>query len=164
MSESFKFSVNDKGLFSVKEKKLSLRGILGKRARIQSKILEAQEKLRHWQTELDGLQRELEALNSPVVNDWIQHMEQLKLGAEKKAQELLRGFVGELAYQKIQKQGYVNFTAKDGLHYKINRKGHVFRGEKQLCIIRPSELPLPDFVVAALVNVRESPRKFPLRR
>ena len=158
------FTMNDRGIFATTTRKLTARSILHKRAHLQTLILHAREQLGYWNGEAERLTRELTELNRPTVNEYIAEAERRKGEAERKAQQILREYVGDEAYKTIQKNGHISFKAKDGLGYRINRKGHVFRGNKRLCIIRPSELPLPDFVIAALVNVREHPGKFPFRR
>jgi len=162
--EEKKLRINDRGVFAVRTRQVSPKAILHHRARLQSKILEAREQIVFWQKELKSLETELGEYNSPVVSNYMAQMEAMKDKAERRAQELLREFVGEIAYKQIQKKGSVAFTAKDGLKYRVNGKGHVFRGDRRLCIIRPSQLPLPDFVIAALVNVREQPNRFRFRR
>jgi hypothetical protein len=158
------FNMNDRGIFATTTRKLTAKVILHKRARLQNKILEARDEIAVWTRDLENLKRELETLNRPAVNEYIAEAERWKVEAERKAQQMLREYVGDEAYKVIQKNGYISFKAKDKLGYRVNRKGHVFRADKRLCIIRPSELPLPDFVVAALVNVREHPGKFRFRR
>jgi hypothetical protein len=158
------FNMNDRGIFATTTRKLTAKGILHKRARLQTLVLEARENVGYWNGEAERLTRELAELNRPTVNEYIAEAERRKVEAERRAQQILREYVGNEAYKAIQKNGYISFKAKDKLGYRINRKGHVFRGPKRLCIIRPSELPLPDFVIAALVNVRERPGRFPFRR
>jgi hypothetical protein len=158
------FNMNDRGIFATTTRKVTARGILHKRAHLQTLILDARKNVAYWCREVERLTKELAELNRPTVDKYIAEAERRKVEAERKAQQILREYVGENAYKAIQKNGYISFKAKDKLGYRINRKGHVFRGDKRLCIIRPSELPLPDFVIAALVNVREHPGKFPFRR
>mgnify|MGYP001066681975 FL=1 len=157
-------SMNDRGIFSITHRKLSAKGILAKRSRLQHDIVEARERIQFWTTKLGKLSRTLRALNEPVVNQYLKQLEHRKAEAEKKAQELLRGYLGEENYKTLQSKGRLSFTAKDGLTYRVNRRGHVFRGDRRLCIIRPDDLPLPDFILTALVNVKEKPRRFPARR
>jgi len=157
-------TINERGVFSIQSRRMTAKGILNHRARLQTQILEARENLVYWQKEVTRREAELADYNKPIVDNYLQQMAEAKIVAEKKAQQMLREFVGDGAYKQIQKKGSIAFTAKDGLKYRVNSRGHVFRGGRRLCIIKPSDLPVPDFVIAALVNVRENPKRFPFRR
>ncbi len=162
--ESARLSISESGIFSIQSRRMTSKGILNHRSRLQHQIIEARQELAYWQKELARREAELTEYNRPIVDNYLRQLEEEKNRAERRAQQMLREFVGDVAYKRIQKHGSMAFTAKDGLKYRVNKRGHVFRGGKRLCIIKPSGLPLPDFVIAALVNVRENPKRFPFRR
>ena len=58
MTEEKKLTVNDRGVFNVRTTRMSPRGILHNRARIQSVILYARERLTYWQAELKACEAE----------------------------------------------------------------------------------------------------------
>ena len=159
-----KITMNEKGLFLARERKMTARGIHNIRVRLQNDIIHARERSQFWTHEIEILKEDVKEINSPVVNDYLADLERTKHEAEAKSQQLLHDFIGEQAYKELLAVGKISFVGNDGLKYQVNSRGHVFRGGRRLCIIRPTELPLPDFVVAALVNVREHPNKFPFRR
>jgi len=161
-------AVNDRGFFIISRRKLTDKQIINKRRRLQDTIIQLRDEMILKQQRISKLEETLQLLNSPVVDEYIKDFQKKWREADEKAHALLKEYVGETAYQKIMKEGHLSFTAKDGMIYKIDREGKVYRkgskGFNRLCIIRIKDLPLPDFIMSLLVNVKQNPRRFPLVR
>jgi len=127
------------------------------------------------QQEINTLNRQLLALTAESVKALLEEAEREdekhKLErhlAHMSAEEIMREFFGQTAYEEFMKAGEYLFTAVNGETYKINISGTVFREEIKenernwvpVCLIRPRELPLPDFLLAALVSVKQQPTAY----
>jgi len=166
--------INDKGVFEQETHMLSVQSLVKKKRMVQNKIVlfrgriqDAELEIQRYKTEIAQEEKNLELLNSPVIEAYIAKERQRKEDAEAKAQSLLKECIGEDYYSKLQEHKKIVFTAKDNITYKIENNGRVYRQvEKEwklLCIIRPNSLPLPDFLLSLFVNVRENPTKYPLK-
>jgi hypothetical protein len=133
----------------------------------QDEIAELRLKIGTSEKKLQTLEVELKQLSTPEVNAYILKLEKERAEAHAKALALMKEVLGQELFSGLQDKKWCTFTAKDGGSYKITSQGYVFRRInnewKKLCIIRPKELPLPDFVLAALINVREKPKSYNLR-
>ena len=177
MKEFRQVEVRPEGIFLINEKKLSLSSFKAKRTRIESQILTLQDSQRYHETELkknsrliQHLENELATFNSPEAIDWQKRREhELALQREQKkrekqeannrAKQFLHEYIGEEAYAALTKKGNISFEGKDGRMYQITKKGALLRNGKRLCMIRPRDLPLSDFIVSILTTVKEVGRR-----
>jgi len=113
---------------------------------------------------IQDLEKELQALNSPTVVDYVKQEMAKRKQIELKAQQILRECIGNEEFEKLLTKGYLTFKAKDGLTYKITSKGSVYRKSgssfERLCIIKPQNLPLPDFILAVLTSIKQRPKRY----
>lgn len=167
--------INDKGVYEQETYKLTPYGVTVRRNRIQNRILSLRGKVQDKEIEIQNLKAEIEQeekslqlLNGPLIEAYLVKEKVAQEEIQRKAQDVLKECIGEELYGKLQENKKIMFTAKDGMTYKIENNGKVYRKvEKEwklLCIIRPGNLPLPDFLLAMFVNLRENPAKYPLRR
>lgn len=167
--------INDRGVFEQETWKLTPYGITTRKRTLQLKIVRLRQRIQDKEMELQQLrdsisqeEKNLATLNTPVVDSYLAREKVAQEEIQQKAQNILKECIGEELYIKLQENKKIIFTAKDGITYKIEENGKVYRKvEKQwklLCIIRPQNLPMPDFLLAIFVNLRENPAKYPLRR
>jgi len=122
--------------------------------------------------EIASIDEQILALNSDEAKKILEEVEAKKQQdiikrhiAQLNAEQIMLEFFGEEAHAKFMQEREFSFEAKDGKHYKINTEGTVFRMEedenwKPICLIRPRELPLPDFIVAAITSVKNQPEVY----
>ena len=168
--------VNDRGIFEQESPRLVPISTLSKRRRqlerrilwLRGAIQDAEIGIAEKQRELMEVEEQRKFMDSPTVQGYIAKEKQRLADIQAKAQAALKECIGDELYAKLQEQKRIIFTASDNLTYKIESTGRVYRRvEKEwklLCIIRPQNLPLPDFLLAMFVNLREHPAKYPLRR
>jgi len=175
LGENKKIAINNRGIFIIETSKLNPLSIVKLRSKFQTRILslraniqDLQIQINQKQNEIYTLEQKLKELSTPLVDSIIEKEKERLRQIYEKAQALLKETVGDLAYNILQEKGYFKFKANDGILYKVNKYGKIYRQTgkewKQLCIIRPSNLPLPDFILSLFVNIRENPKKYPLRR
>ena len=168
LSQDKKVTINQQGVFVTQVKKLHPNTIKKRRIILNRTIQRRQLNIQQAQQELFDAKQELKELSNPIVNEYLKQYAKELSQKDEKAKELLKEFVGEPTYRLLEKQHKIQFKAEDGGSYKIDWKGRIFRktknGFEKLCIIRPHALPLPDFIMALLVNVKNHPKKYNLRR
>lgn len=166
--------INEKGLYITETRYLSLPQIQFRKHNLEQRVIRIRDRIADLkltthseEKKLEQSQSELAKLSCPEVQNYVIKLQKERAEAEAKALALLKEVVGKELFATLQEKTWCSFTANDGGTYKITSRGHVFRKInnewKKLCIIRPQELPLPDFVLAALINVREQPKKYALR-
>jgi len=166
--------IDEKGLYITEIKYLSLPQIQIRKHHLEQRVIHVRDRIADLKLEihteekkLEQLQSELAKLSTPEVQNYVQKLQKERAEAEAKAMALLKEVIGKELFSTLQEKTWCSFTANDGGTYKITSRGNMFRKInkewKQLCIIRPQDLPLPDFVLAALINVREQPKKYALR-
>jgi hypothetical protein len=168
--------VNDRGIFEQESPQLVPLSTLSKRRRqlerrilwLRGAIQDAEISTVERKRELAEAEEQRRFMDSSVIQGYIAKEKQRLVDIQAKAQAVLKECIGDELYAKLQEQKRIIFTATDNLTYKIENNGRVYRRvEKEwklLCIIRPQNLPLPDFLLAMFVNLREHPTKYPLRR
>jgi len=168
-------TINDRGVFVQESYRLTAHGIVKRRRLIQGQILrlrrdiqDRQLSVSNMEKELANLVEQLEALNSPLVESFLEKDRKQKEEIQRKAQAILRELVGDRLFEELELKKRIIFTAKDGMTYKIESNGNVFRKVnkqwQRLCIIRPNDLPLPDFVLSLFFSIKENPKNYQLRR
>ena len=169
-----KITINNNGVYETETWQLTPFGIQRRRSRLQTKIVSLRRKIQDKQLEINRFQKEilateeqLKILNSPIIEAVLQKHAQEQKEIEAKSQEILRELVGEDLYQELQTRKTLIFTAKDNLTYKIEQNGKIYRrvGKEweQLCIVRPQDLPLPDFITSLFFCVKENPTNYKMR-
>jgi len=169
-----KLSINNNGVYETETCQLTPYGIERRRARLQIRIISTRHKIQDVYLKINSLEKELanaeeqlKLLNSPIVEILLQKHKQEQAEIEAKSQQILRELIGDDLYGELQTRKSMIFTAKDNLTYKIEQCGKIYRriGKdwEQLCIIRPSELPLPDFITALFFCVKEQPHQYKVR-
>jgi len=166
--------IDEKGVYLVKTAKLSPRQIADKRKRIESRIAyyyrtnqEHADLIERNKKRIQNLETQRTELNDPMVTSIINAYVEKRRFAQMKAEEFLEEFLGQEVYDKLKKNRYITFLSKDKQTYKIDLKGFVYRKRgsdfERLCLIRPKDLPLPDFITSAITTVKEQPHKFTRR-
>jgi hypothetical protein len=172
MSELENISINEKGIYKTKYEYLSPLQVVGLRKRLQTRIVNLRteiedRKLQIVQKEqqVQQKEKELKELASPIVQSYIEQWQQKTKDANEKAEKLLLEVLGKETYTLLKKTKSLVFNA-NGMDYKITENGKLFRKTnnewRELCIIRPRYLPLPDFVLSLLFNVRK--QQYPFKR
>jgi hypothetical protein len=167
--------INDRGVYETETYMLTPYGVTKRRRTIQLKVVRLRQHVQDKEIEIQNLKAEIEqeernlaTLNSPLVESFLVKEKVKQEEIQLKSQQILKECIGEELYNKLQANQKIIFTAKDNITYKIENNGKVYRKIekewKQLCVIRPGSLPLPDFLLAMFVNLRENPQKYPLRR
>lgn len=167
--------INDRGVFEQETHMLTPYGITKRKHNLQLKIVRLRRQIQdkeieihNFKTEIEQEEKNLVTLNSPLVESFLVKEKAKQEEIQQKAQSILKECIGEDLYSKLQANKKIVFTAKDSITYKIEDNGRVYRkvekAWKLLCIIRPQNLPMPDFLLAMFVNLRENPAKYPLRR
>jgi len=168
-------TINDRGIFITETRQLKTLSILQLRRKLERKILRARRRIQdlelqrqETERELVNLEEQLRNLQSPLVEGYIEKERKAQEEADRKAQALLKELLGEQLFQELQLRNKIIFEAKDHMIYKIEGNGRVYRKvEKewqQLCIVRPRDLPLPDFLLSLFVSIRQNPSNYRLRR
>ena len=169
--------ITPEGVFHITHHRLSLSALKARRTRLQGEILELhrditslQRNIKRIGRKLQRKEEELAFFNSPTVLDWVDRREhelieekeqkrREKAIANEKAQQFLQKYLGEEAYAELKKRNYLQFQAQ-GRAYRISSKGELSRittrGEKKhICVVRPRNLPLPDYILSILRTVKE---------
>ena len=135
--------------------------------RLTQELVDTENKANEIKQQIKSSDDELTKLRSKEVEDIINQQKENERLANQRALDLLREHIGTKAYLELTEKHRIFWTHKD-TKYKMNDKGSVFRKEgkewKQLCIIKPRQLPLPDSILAILVSVKDNPSRFPNRR
>lgn len=166
-----------KGVVLVQEKTLSLSAFRSRRTRVEGEILRLQQENREIEAQhksnikrIQQLEQTLMTFNSPEVLEWERNTQsKLELAKEKRrldkieannrAKAFLREFLGQETYDNLMKRGSLEFQGTDGRAYSISKNGQLYRGNKRLCMIRPRNLPLPDYIASVLTTMKEVGRR-----
>jgi predicted DCC family thiol-disulfide oxidoreductase YuxK len=170
-----KITINDRGVFLTETYPLSPFAIEKKRRQIQLEILRLKRDIQDAEILITNKQKQilnsestLKDLLTPFVEAFIQKAKQERLENYEKAQKLLQECIGDDLFKVLQERKRIIFMAKDGMTYKLKITGAIYRKIdkewRQLCIIRPTQLPFPDFLLSLFTSVREKPQSYTLRR
>jgi len=100
-------------------------------------------------------------LNSEEFQKWLNEQRVDEVEAHAKAEDFMREYLGLEAYAQLMEKGELLFEVQKE-EWKITRYGLVYRKQDEtfnpVCVIRPKELPIPDFVVSALTTLKENPK------
>jgi len=169
--------------------RLSMRSLEGTLAKLQYKKYQLEKKKNQLDSRSQTLAYEIGNLNKQILaltsNDAkkiiIEAEKQKEVDAEKRreenekrlmkqhigtlnAEQMMLEFFGQDIHDKFMEQRELIFDAKDGNTYKVNVEGTVFKREdegwKPVCLIRPRELPLPDFIISAITSVKNFPETY----
>jgi len=169
--------------------RLSMRSLEGTLAKLQYKKYQLEKKKSQLDSrsqtmayEIGNLNKQILALTSNEAKKIIADAEhQKEVDAQKRreenekrlmkqhigtlnAEQIMLEFFGQDIHDRFMEQRELIFDAKDGDTYKINAEGTVFKKEdegwKPVCLIRPRELPLPDFIISAITSVKNFPETY----
>lgn len=169
--------------------RLTFRSLEGNLAKLQYKKYQLEKKKNQLDSrsqslayEINNLNKQILALNSEQAKKIIADAERQKeLDSQKRRQEqeqrllkqhiatlnaeqIMLEFFGQEVHDKFMEERQYVFAAKDNNTYKITVEGTVFKQEeegwKPVCLIRPHELPLPDFIIAAITSVKTQPEVY----
>lgn len=174
-------TINDRGIFVTETRQIKTMSILQMRRKLEREIIRTRQHLQDLDLKKEKLKRllinleeQLERLRSSLVEGYIEKERREREEIQNKAQSMLRELVGEQLFQELQVRNKIIFEAKDHIIYKIEKNGRIYRKVEnsethkkewqQLCIIRPRQLPLPDFLISLFISVREHPNSYRLRR
>jgi len=163
--------IDEKGVYLIKTQKLTPRQIADKRRRIESRIAyyyrknqEQADLIERNKKRIQNLEAQRIELNDPMVTSIINAYVEKRRFAQMKAEEFLEEFLGKEVYDELKKNRCITFISKDKMTYKIDLKGNMYRKRgsdfERLCLIRPRDLPLPDFIASAITTVKEQPHSF----
>jgi len=168
-------TVNDRGVFVSETYRLTALGIVKTRKRVQGQILACRRRIQDKQIEIRDLEKQIvnleeqvKTLHSPLVEAFIEKDRREKEEIQQKSQAILHELIGDKLFEELELKRRIIFEAKDNMTYKIEINGRIYRKVnkkwEQLCIIRPKELPLPDFLLSLFISIRENPKSYRLRR
>jgi hypothetical protein len=164
VDEFGRIEISRKGMFILNQKPISPEQIRRAKRSLQNKIVGVREDISALKQGLIDYENTLSRLNSSVVDKYIAKEMHRRDLIDQKSHRILKQYIGDAQYKYLYDHGSIFLKGKDGLTYKIDRQGRIYRmdGEavKRLCVVRPSELPLPDFIIALLVNFKHNPSKF----
>lgn len=143
--------IRPEGIFLAKLDKLSVDQVGKLRKKYRRQLIALHRAI----NEVNELEQMLNRLNSEEVKTWEQEVKE-------KSQALLKEYIGEEAYQELCTKGEIRFSI-GRVQYRLTKKGEIFRGRSRtrpLCIVRDRTLPLPDFIVAELVSIKNNPNQF----
>lgn len=174
MTDDKQLDYRENEILIITKKSLSWRQLENYRNRLTSKIgtltqelADSENHVNEIKHRISLLDKELTKLRSNEVEQIIKKQKEDEQIANQRALDLLREHIGVSAFTDLMEKHRIFWTHKE-TKYKMNDKGSVFRKEgkewKQLCIIKPREIPLPDSILAILVSVKTNPSKFPNRR
>lgn len=164
VDEIVNVTVNDRGVFLFRGNRMNIRQVRRMIDGCQGQIDYYRREIGRYQSTIASFEKTMEKhkvllaeLTSPVVQKYIADVEEEKRRIEEKAQALLKEVVGDEAYRVLQRKGHFKFDT-DGRTFQIYRSGKVYekKGDswKDFCIIKPDDLPLPDYVAAVFLNVK----------
>lgn len=153
------------GVFRVLYKKMSMRTIRSMHTRLRNNVVTLHNK----QT---SLMRQHSAVTEKILNVenqlgtlrtfLLEH--DPKFQATVKAEEFLRQYLGDDAYQRFTDTGTHVFEDKEGATYKIDLDGRLHKktgnGYTHLCIAHKPKLPLGDRIVSIITSIKENPEKY----
>ena len=117
-------------------------------------------KIEYTKEEIVEAEDHLLVLNSPEFQKWLDEQRMDEVQAYAKAEHFMREYLGLKVYARLMEQGELVFEVQEET-WKITRYGLVYRKEGEqfnpVCVVRPKELPIPDFVVSALTTLKENP-------
>jgi len=156
------------GAFIVKYHRLTIKALKSLRTRLLNKSFELRrdigrlrEEINRKKVELEEIESMLNKLTDDKIKEIIEREERRKREAEQKATEFLKDYIGEEAFQQLQKKGYFEFTGADGQQYRITKNGKLCRKFGNywyyMCVIYPEDLPLPDIIASVFTTVKNDP-------
>ena len=159
------------GIFRVKYYRLSVKQIKNLRSRWLSDVFKLRREIASLNKKILVKKKTIEqkeAMLNKLTKDNIQKLIGLEETKQKeindKANEFLRGLIGDEAFKELEVNGYFKFEGLDGKTYRIKKDGTLqVDGGKywyQCCHISPKELPLPD-IIASVFNTVKRSKTFP---
>jgi len=130
-------------------------------------VFKVDEEIKNVKGEIKICEDQLLVLNSPEFQKWLDEQRVDEVEAYAKAEDLMREYLGLETYARLIEQGELIFEVQHET-WKITSHGLVYRKQGEefspVCVIRPKELPVPDFIVSALTTLKENPESIIQRR
>jgi len=107
-------------------------------------------------------ENQLLILHSPEFQKWLDDQREEEVLAYAKAEDFLMNYIGLEAYAELMEKDELVFESITHEIFKITRFGLVYKQNElkqfhPVCMIKPKQLPLPDFIVSALTTLKENP-------
>lgn len=182
MIKTFSVQIEDE-LVTVSLSRLTQSSLESELAKLQHKKYLLEKKKHQADVKSQSLQYEIDTINKMILAFNSEECKNLIVEAEKEknlkllkrhigqlnAEQIMLEFFGQDAHDKFLEERQYIFKAKDDETYKITPEGTVYKQKdnewEPICLIRPRELPLPDFIVAAITSVKTQPETYqPQRR
>lgn len=126
--------INDRGVFEQEIFQLTPYGIGQRKRRLQNSIIRLRQQIQDAELKISDLKKEiaqteknLETLNSPLVESFLTKERAKQEEILNKTQQILKDCIGDEFYSKLQENKKIIFTAKDNITYKIDDNGRVYR-------------------------------------
>jgi len=156
------------GVFLVSYHRLTVKALKGYRSRLLNESIKLRreigrlrEKIKEKKAKLEEIESMLNKLTDDKIREIIEKEEQRKREAERKATEFLREYIGEEAFEQLEKKGYFEFTGADGKQYRITKDGRLCRKFGKywhyMCVLYPEDLPLLDIIASVFTAVKNDP-------
>lgn len=157
-------TVNDRGVFLTQSKRLSARQVRALRNRCERETATHRQEIENKRAEIAHLEQRLKALavfheqaNSPAVEAFLKQADEEARMVKMRAEKFLHDTIGDQLYVRLKRRGHVEFDS-GGRHFKLYRSGKIWEkdgvGWRSFCVIRPTDLPLPDYAAAVFANVQ----------
>lgn len=157
-------TVNDRGVFLTQSKRLSARQVRTLRNRCERETATHRQEIENKRADIAHLEQRLKALavfheqaNSPAVEAYLKQADEEARQVKERAEKFLRDTIGDDLYAQLKRRSYIEFDSS-GRHFKMYRSGKTWEKDgttwKWFCVIRPSDLPLPDYTAAVFANVQ----------
>lgn len=159
------------GIYRVRYKRLTPTQLKSMRTRTEGKLRKLRreynvymDKARKIGFDIEGLERVLEEIGKPEVEEFMERYAAQKVEAEARAEEFLREFLGDEGYADFKEQGWLQLEDKNGDSWRVHADGSAYRwidgGFKRVCILKQRGLPLPDHIVSVVTSIRERPESY----
>lgn len=138
----------------------SLRNLQLRRKEYVSKI---DSKIEATEEEIEECKDHLVVLHSEEFQQWINEQRQDEVEAYANAEHFMKEHLGLDAYAQLMEKGELIFEAEEKT-FKITRYGLFYERQENgefrpRCVVRPRELPLPDYVVSVLETIKHEPKR-----
>lgn len=138
----------------------SLRKLNLRRREYLSKI---DSKIEAVEDEIEECKDHLVVLHSEEFQQWINDQRQDEVEAYANAEHFMQEHLGLDVYAQLMEKGELIFEVEEKT-FKITRYGLFYERQENgefrpKCVVRPKELPLPDFVVSVLETIKHDPKR-----
>lgn len=155
------------GIFRVKYHRLSIKSIKTLRSRWMSDVFRARreiaklyKKIRVQKQLIEQKEAMVNKLTDENIRKFVEAERKREQQLQARANEFLRGCIGEVAFTELENKGFFSFIGLDGKQYRIKKNGElqVDGGSYwyHCCYIKNNQLPLPDVIASVFASVKHS--------